>query len=103
MPWSEPCGRAMRRRDFVKGIAAIGWPLAARAQQGERLRRIGVLMGFGENDSEGTLWLSSFTHVLQDSGWLDGRNLRMDVRWSASNTELERIFAKELSSHTVPR
>jgi putative ABC transport system substrate-binding protein len=53
-------------------------------------------MGFGENDAEGTLWLSSFTRALQELGWADGRNVRMDVRWSASNTERERVFAKEL-------
>jgi putative tryptophan/tyrosine transport system substrate-binding protein len=62
------------------------------------MRRIGVLMGFGENDAEGTLWLSSFTGALQEAGWVDGRNVRMDVRWSTSNTERERIFAKELVS-----
>jgi putative ABC transport system substrate-binding protein len=90
----------MRRRDFVAGIvgSAATWPLAARAQQAERTRRIGVLMGFGENDAEGTLWLSSFTRALQELSWVDGRNVRIDVRWSASNTERERVFAKELVS-----
>jgi putative tryptophan/tyrosine transport system substrate-binding protein len=88
----------MKRRDFIAllGSAAAAWPVAARAQQGERMRRVGVLMGFGENDAEGTLWLSSFTRALQELGWADGRNVRMDVRWSASNTERERLFAKEL-------
>jgi putative tryptophan/tyrosine transport system substrate-binding protein len=89
----------MRRREFITLLSgATVWPLAARAQQGERTRRIGVLMGFGENDAEGTLWLSSFMRALQELGWVDGRNVRMDVRWSASNTERERIFAKELVS-----
>jgi putative tryptophan/tyrosine transport system substrate-binding protein len=69
-----------------------------RAQQFERTRRIGVLMGFGENDAEGTLWLSSFTRAFQELSWVDGRNVRIDVRWSASNTERERVFAKELVS-----
>lgn len=90
----------MKRRAFITllvgGVAA--WPLAASAQQGERTRRIGVLMGFGENDTEGTLWLSSFARALQELGWADGLNVRMDVRWSASNTEREKIFAKELVS-----
>jgi putative tryptophan/tyrosine transport system substrate-binding protein len=88
------------RREFITllGGVAAAWPLAARAQQTERIRRIGALMGFGENDVEGTLWLSSFTRALQELGWADGRNVRMDVRWSASNTEKERIFAKELVS-----
>jgi putative ABC transport system substrate-binding protein len=55
-------------------------------------------MGFGESDAEGALWLSSFKRALQELGWLDGRNMLMDVRWSGSNTERERIFAKELVS-----
>jgi putative ABC transport system substrate-binding protein len=90
----------MRRRDFIAGITGLlaAWPLAPRAQQGEPVRRIGVLMGFGENDAEGTLWLSSFKRALQELSWVDGRNVLMDVRWSASNTERERIFAKELVS-----
>jgi putative ABC transport system substrate-binding protein len=89
----------MKRRGFISfaGGAAV-WPLAARGQQTERMRRIGVLMGFGENDAEGTLWLSSFTRALQELSWVDGRNVRIDVRWSASNTERERVFAKELVS-----
>jgi len=89
----------MRRREFIGALGGtIGWSLTARAQQDERVRRLGVLMGFGENDAEGTLWFSSFTRALQEFGWIDGRNVRMDVRWSASNTESERIFAKELVS-----
>jgi putative tryptophan/tyrosine transport system substrate-binding protein len=90
----------LKRREFIRllGGAATTWPLAAQAQQTERVRRIGALMGFVENDAEGTLWLSSFKRGLQELGWLDGRNVLMDVRWSASNTELERIFAKELVS-----
>jgi ABC transporter substrate binding protein len=90
----------MRRREFITllGGATVVWPLAARAQQTDRVRRIGALMGFGENDAEGTLWFSSFTRALSELGWVDGRNVRMDVRWSASNTERERIFAKELIS-----
>src|SRR5215470_17304724 len=87
----------MRRRDFITLLGgAATWPLATRAQQPERMRRIGVLMGFGENDAEGTLWLSSFTRALQELSWVDGRNVRIDVRWSASNTERERVIAKEL-------
>jgi ABC-type uncharacterized transport system substrate-binding protein len=90
----------MRRRDFITllGGAAAAWPLAARAQQGERMRRIGVLMGFAENDPEGTLWFSSFTRAFQELGWVDGRNVRMDVRWDASNSDPNQKFAKELVS-----
>jgi len=89
----------LKRRDFITLLGcAAAWPLAARAQQTERIRRIGALMGFGEDDAEGTLWLSSFKVALQELGWVDGRNVLMDVRWSASNTERERMFAKELVS-----
>ena len=87
----------MNRRKFITllgGTAA--WPLAARAQQGERVRRIGVFWGLRENDPEGIRWLSGFIRPFQELGWTDGRNVRMDVRWSDSNTERERMFAKEL-------
>jgi putative tryptophan/tyrosine transport system substrate-binding protein len=102
----------MRRRDFVMGLvgAAVAWPLAARAQQPDRMRRIGVLMALGENDPEAKAWLSAFTQGLQELGWIDGRNLRMDIRWAAGNVDLMRMFAKELVdlrpdailSHTTP-
>jgi len=87
----------MKRREFMSLLAgAAMWPLAARAQQQERIRRVGAIMGFRENDSEGSLWLSSFTRALLALGWTDGRNVRMDVRWSASNVERERMLAREL-------
>jgi putative tryptophan/tyrosine transport system substrate-binding protein len=88
----------MRRRDLNLGIAgsAIAWPLVARAQQPERLRRVGVLMGFAENDPEGLHWLSSFTNAFQQLGWTDGRNVQIDVRWGASNVERNKAFANEL-------
>jgi putative ABC transport system substrate-binding protein len=87
----------MRRRNFIAlfGSAAT-WPLLARAQQHERVRRIGAIMGFRENDTEGSLWLSSFTRALLDLGWTEGHNLRSHVRWSASNVEREHLLAKEL-------
>jgi putative ABC transport system substrate-binding protein len=72
----------IQRREFITllGGAAV-WPLAARAQQGDRVRHIGVLIGFYENDPEGKLRLSAFAQALADLGWTDGRNLRMDLRW----------------------
>src|SRR6202158_17555 len=85
----------MRRREFITlmgGAAAL--PLAARAQQADRMRRIGVLMPFVENDPEGNALLSAFARGLADLGWTDGRNLRMDVRWAA-DIDLMRMFAKE--------
>ena len=89
----------MRRRDFITLLGgAAAWPGVAIGEQADRLRRVGVLMGFGENDSEGILWLSSFIRAFQELGWTDGLNVRMDVRWSTSNVEQERRFAKELVS-----
>src|SRR5262245_34454412 len=87
----------LKRRLFVALLAsAAGWPWATRAQQQDRARRVGVLMGFGQGDPEGTLWLSSFTQSLQGLGWSKDRNVRMDVRRSTSNVEEQRKFAKEL-------
>ena len=72
----------MKRRAFIAGlgIAAV-WPLTARALQGERVRRIGVLIGTQENDRSGKPRLSAFTQALADLGWTDGRNMRIDLRW----------------------
>jgi len=86
----------MRRRDFIAGLggAAVSWPLAARAQQGDRVRRIGVLMGGNENDPEGKRRLSAFTQALADLGWTDGRNVRMDLRWAGD--DINRIAAGPL-------
>jgi putative ABC transport system substrate-binding protein len=88
----------MKRREFITlvGGAAAAWPLMARAQQPDRMRRIGVLMAFSENDPEGTVWLSNFTKGLQELGWTDGRNAQVDIRWGAGNPERMRMFAKEL-------
>jgi len=75
----------MTRREFISllGGAAAAWPLAAQAQQPGRMRRVGVLMAFDENDPEAKAYLSGFTQGLAELGWTDGRNLRMDVRWAA--------------------
>jgi putative tryptophan/tyrosine transport system substrate-binding protein len=87
----------MRRREFIAGIGgAAVWPVVARAQQGDRMRRVGVLMGYDENDPEAKGWLSGFIHGLLELGWIDGRNVRMDVRWAAGNVDRMRLFAKEL-------
>jgi putative tryptophan/tyrosine transport system substrate-binding protein len=90
----------MRRREFITliGGAAATWPLAARAQQTDRLRRVGVLMGYGEADPEAKALFSEFTQSLSEFGWIEGRNLRMDVRWAPGNIGLMRTFAKELVS-----
>jgi putative tryptophan/tyrosine transport system substrate-binding protein len=87
----------MRRREFIAGLGgAAAWPLAARAQQLDRMRRIGVLLGFDENDPGAKPALSGFMQGLTELGWTDGRNLRIDVRWAAGNVDRARTFAKEL-------
>jgi putative tryptophan/tyrosine transport system substrate-binding protein len=87
----------MRRRAFIAGLAgATVWPLAARAQQTERARRIGVLMPYEENDPEAKAQLSAFTQGLAELGWIDGRSLRIDVRWATGNPDRMTMFSKEL-------
>jgi putative ABC transport system substrate-binding protein len=87
----------MRRREFmtVLGGAAVGWPLAARAQ-GERTRRIGVLMGIAESDPARQSFVTVFTEALQELGWSSGRNIRIEYRWGAGDAERIRDFAREL-------
>ena len=87
----------MRRREFIAGLGgAAVWPLAARAQQRERVRRIGVLMPYDENDPDGKTYVSAFTQALADLGWTDGRNVRMDLRWAGDDTNRIRALAQEL-------
>jgi putative ABC transport system substrate-binding protein len=88
----------MNRREFITlfGGAAAAWPLAARAQQGERVRRIGVLLPFDENDPVAKARVSAFTQALADLGWADGRNVRMDVRWGGGDNNRVRALAQEL-------
>jgi putative tryptophan/tyrosine transport system substrate-binding protein len=70
--------------------------VVARAQQRDRVRRIGVLMALDENDPEAKALLSGFTHGLADLGWTVGRNLRMDVRWVGDNVDRMQVYAKKL-------
>jgi len=88
----------MMRREFITllGGAAAAWPLAARAQQGERMRRIGVLMNLAADDPESSAHLAAFLDGLQQLGWTDGRNVRIDTRWSASDPDRRRTYAAEL-------
>src|SRR5437764_12859332 len=87
----------MKRREFITLIGgAAAWPLAARAQQSERVRRIGVLMSADQDDPEGKAQLSGFSQELAALGWTDGRNLRTEIRWGGGNVDRARIFAKEL-------
>src|SRR5262245_64672097 len=77
----------MQRRNFIITIlgGAAAWPLAARAQQSEPMRRIGVLMNMGADDAEGQARLAVFTQALKQLGWSDGRNLRIDTRWATAD------------------
>jgi putative tryptophan/tyrosine transport system substrate-binding protein len=101
----------LRRRDFITLLGgAAAWPHAARAQQPDRIRRIGVLMGYDETDPQERTYLSGFTQALSELGWTEGRSVRMDVRWAAGNVDRMRMFAKELVdlqpdailAHTTP-
>jgi len=86
------------RRAFITllGGAAAAWPLAARAQQGERVRRIGVLMSLAADDKQGQARLAAFLQGLQELGWTDGRNVRIDVRWGTGDAGRNRRHALEL-------
>jgi putative ABC transport system substrate-binding protein len=88
----------MKRREFITllGGAAAAWPLAARAQQRERMRRVGVLMNLASDDAEGQARLAAFHQGLQQLGWTVGRNVQIDYRWGAGNADRIRKFAAEL-------
>jgi len=91
-------GTRVRRRDFIKAAAysAVGWPLTARAQQPEHVRRVGVLTGIGGNDTETKLRISAFLEELQRLGWIEGRNVQIEVRGGAGSTAAVRKYAAEL-------
>ena len=87
----------IRRREFITLLGgAAAWPVAARAQQGDRVRRIGVLMSRDENDPEGKRRYSAFTQALAGLGWTEGGILRMDLRWAGADAGRIRVSAQEL-------
>ena len=88
----------MKRREFITllGGAAVSWPLAARAQQGERMRRIGVVLSTREDDPQRRAQLAAFMQRLTELGWSDGHNARLDVRWTAGSVDAARKYAAEL-------
>jgi putative ABC transport system substrate-binding protein len=87
----------LRRREFIAALGgAAAWPLAARAQQPDRVRRIGVLMAYDESDPEAKRWLSAFMQGLTELGWTDGRNVRMDLRWGGLDINRIRALAHDL-------
>ena len=88
----------MRRREFIAlvGGATVALPSMAGAQQGERVRRIGVLMGFAESDPTAQSWVAAFRDALAKLGWSEGNNLRVELRWGAAEPDRIRTLAKEL-------
>jgi putative ABC transport system substrate-binding protein len=88
----------MKRREFLTLLAGAGatWPLAARAQQPERIRRIGFLTSLGADDPVSLAYLAGLLQGLQELGWVVGRNVGLDSRWAATNVELKRKYAAEL-------
>jgi len=92
----------MKRRDFIAllGGAAAAWPLAARATQAERMRRIGVLMGYPEGDPQAQANVTALLEGLQNLGWIEGRNVQIDYRWAGGDPDKARTFARELIATT---
>ena len=95
-------GEKMRRRDFIRGLggAAATWPLAVRAQQDERVRRIGVLVASPADDAESQARVAAFKEGLAQLGWTEGRNVRIDTRWATTNADDLRKHAAELAAST---
>src|SRR2546430_16622739 len=90
----------MRRREFVTllGGAAVTWPLAVRAQQREKMRRIGALMPYAANDPQVQIRNAAFLQGLQQSGWTVGQNVQIDYRWSAGNMDDTRKYPPQLAA-----
>jgi len=87
----------VKRRTFIAGLgSAAAWPLVGRAQQGDRVRGIGLLLAGDENDPVTKNRLSALTKALADLGWTDGRNVRMDLRWAGDDINRMRAVAQEL-------
>jgi putative tryptophan/tyrosine transport system substrate-binding protein len=87
----------VRRREFIAGIAgAMVLPIAAGAQQPERMRRIGVLLGYPATDTTGQAYLAAFIEGLRQAGWTEGRNLRIDLRWNPGEASLAQTYAAQL-------
>jgi len=88
----------MRRRDFITllGGSAAAWPLAARAQQADRTRRIGMLMNGAATEALPQSRVAAFVQALRQAGWIEGQNLRIDIRWNAGDAQLARIYAAQL-------
>jgi putative tryptophan/tyrosine transport system substrate-binding protein len=90
----------MKRREFITliGGATAVWPVAAYAQKSDQVRRVGVIMGFAENDEVWRAYLVNFRQGLQELGWTDGRNIRFDYRFTGDSEELMRSMAEEVAA-----
>ena len=87
----------MKRREFITLLGgAATWPLAARAQQAAQIRRVGMLIGYAENDPETQARLSAFRQALEQLGWKEGRSIRLDYRFAPASPDEAQRFAKEL-------
>jgi putative tryptophan/tyrosine transport system substrate-binding protein len=89
----------LKRREFISllGGAAVAWPIAARAQQPERMRRVGMLTAYTQEDREGRARVGAFEQALQGRGWMSGRNLRLDYRWAGSDPDRMQVHAADLA------
>ena len=101
----------MRRREFIAGLGSVAvWPVVARGQPAERVRRIGILMPYDENDPVARTLVSAFIQSLAPLGWTDGRNVQVELRWGGDDTNRMRAFAQQLVglqpdvilTHTLP-
>ena len=88
----------MRRREFILGGAATAWSVTARAQQDERVRRIGVILPASSDDVEFQTWMGAFLQALAQLGWTIGRNMRVDTHWATANAAKIRQHAAELAA-----
>ena len=89
----------MQRREFITLVGgAVAWPLAAHAQQAERIRLIGVLLPIAKDDPDYQPWVGAFLHALQELGWIDGRNVRVDIHWAGGSAAEIRKQAAELAA-----
>jgi putative ABC transport system substrate-binding protein len=100
MPCSDPLGKSMKRREFITllGGAAASWPIVVRAQQADRVRRIGVLMPAAANDLEFQTWFGAFVQELALLGWTIGRKVQIEIRWATANANDIRRHAAELAA-----
>src|SRR5215831_920433 len=95
-PEGHMASNVERRKFLVTLGGAAAWPLAARAQQGDQTRRVGVLTAFAENDRDAQAYMTAFRQALEKLGWAVGRNLRIDYRWGGAEPERIRTYAIEL-------